>query len=205
MKLIRSIFLMLALALPASAQFTPDFSTVTANTDGTLRGPTNFFPANSNRIWAIIGTSNYLADLAAKAGATNATIVGATLAGTTVIPSGSALSIASGAVVSAAPGSVLSFDQVLITKSGFLETNYFAAAQVGFVIYKTPQFFDNLAALKAAPVSMSTKMSGYVMASTAGDGAAGPWIWDPASTTTVNAVCVRSDNVPSGAGRWLKF
>lgn len=205
MKLIRSIFLMLALALPASAQFTPDFSTVTANTDGTLRGPTNFFPANSNRIWAIIGTSNYLADLAAKAGATNATIVGATLAGTTTIAPGSALSIPSGAAVSAASGSAVVMDRLLITKDGFAETNYNAAAQVGFVIYKAPQFYDNLAALKAALVSMSTKTSALVMASTAGDGAAGIWVWDPASTATVNPVCVRSDNVPSGAGRWLKF
>lgn len=192
-----SAFIALAISLVAfvflgSAELSPPSSEGVRvdPTTGVLSGPsTNFFKAN------ITNLSTYVL---AK---TNATV-----SGVFVVPPGSAIAIQNGGAFSAAPGSALFVDTLTITKSGFDEGSLLAAAQKGYVDYKTPQFAANLAALKTNQITLRSKMSAYVQSNTAGDGAAGLWIWDPESTATVNGVCVKTDNLPPGdPGRWLKL
>jgi hypothetical protein len=210
-------YLLSAIAPPrALAQFAPDIQQVSVNAAGGLLGPVTFFSANSNRIYAIIGTSNLIANLAAKAGLTNAamvtpTITGANLAGTTVVPSGaginlvsgSGLSVASGSALVAAAGSTVVMDQLILAGSVTNRNSQYAATRAE-VDYQSPGIVNDLAALRALPVATFLHRIVYVRNSTSGNGAAGAWIWDYASTWSESVVIQKSDTLDPGfAGRWL--
>lgn len=215
---ILAIGLVCSLIVPtgARAQFASTFEQLAVESNGTLRGPLNFFQANANRIFAVIGTSNLVANLAAKAGLTNAsmvtpTLTGATLSGTTTVPNGggislangSGLSVASGSALVAAAGSIVVMDQLILAGSVTNRNSQYAATRAE-VDYQSPGIVNDLAALRALPVATFLHRIVYVRNNTGSNGAAGAWIWDYASTWPESVVIQKSDTIDSGsAGRWL--
>lgn len=197
-----------ALAFPARAQFVSDFQQVTTDTTGGLRGPVTFFTANSNRIFAIIGTSNLIADLAAKAGLTNGllvtpTLTNATLKGITTVPAGQVVSLPSGAALIGSPGSIVVVDQITVSGNP-TNTTALQGATRGYVDFQRTALVDDLTGLLNTEVSTYLNRFAYVRSNTSGDGAAGLWIWDPTSTWTESTVIKKSPLLdPSSAGRWL--
>lgn len=134
---------------------------------------------------------------------TNGTFVSGTIGGTLTIPSG--------AGVTAAPGSTISFDQLTISGTPSAATD---AATKGMldstanIIFVTvpPAMVTDLNALANVSVTSVMARFGYVRNNTAGDGAAGLWIWDQNSTVAEGPVVKRSANLsPSDPGRWLKL
>jgi hypothetical protein len=202
--------LSLSLNQRLGAQFVSDFDTVSVNTDGSLRAPVTFFTANSNRLFAIIGTSNLIADLAAKAGLTNAAMVtpvisGASLTGTTTVLSNQSLYIANGGAISGASGSIMAFPEFLVLKH---PTNvaFQGAITKGYVDYQAVKFVNTLTELLAVDVAVFLPRFAYVRNNTAGDGAAGLWIWDFSATGT-DTPTYKTSSVfgPGSTGRWIKL
>ncbi|MFO1461264.1 MAG: hypothetical protein U1G08_17910 [Verrucomicrobiota bacterium] len=192
------------LGLPAFGQYQPIAKSISINpTNSVLLGPLDFFPANSNHVWRILGITN----LDSLAKATNGVqvspqISGATLGGTTTIPSG--------ATVSGASGASISFDRVTISGTPSAPTDATTKGIVdslGNLIYIVvpPKIVNDLSGLTGASVGTVSRFC-YVRNSTSGDGAMGLWIWDPTSTTAEGAVVKKSSNLdPGDPGRWLKL
>lgn len=177
---------------------------ISINTNSVLTGPLDFFVANSNHIWRVIGITN-LDSLAKATNGFQVSLVAsnATLKGATVIPSGASLT--------GAPGAPIAFDKVTLTgiptdstdavTKGVLDSSF----NIVFLVVP-PGIYNNLAGLVSAPVSSVVSRFAYVRNSTGGDGAAGLWIWDPTSTITEGVVVKKSSNLsPSDPGRWIKL
>ncbi|MFO1461885.1 MAG: hypothetical protein U1G08_21095 [Verrucomicrobiota bacterium] len=240
----------LLFGMPAKAQYQPIAKGVSVNpTNSILQGPLDFFYANSNQIWRVIGITN----LDSLAKATNGlhvspVLTNATVKGTTILPAGSFLilpsgldimaelaargaatnglfvgptltnanlkggtTIPSGASLSGAPGAQIGFDRVTISGTPSNPTDATtkgavdSLANIIFLVVP-PGIYNNLSELVASPVSPLVSRFGYVRNSTGGDGAAGPWIWDPGSTIAEGAVVKKSPNLsPSDPGRWIKL
>lgn len=193
------------IALPAMGQYSPIAKGVSVNpTNSVLLGPLDLFKANSNRIWEVIGITN----LDSLAKTTNGFLVSPTATngtwkGATVIPSGASLT--------GAPGAPITFDKVTIsgtptdstdaTTKGAVESSF----NIVFLVVP-PGIYNNLAGLVSAPVSPVVSRFAYVRNSTAGDGAAGLWIWDPTSAIAEGVVVKKSSNLsPGDPGRWIKL
>lgn len=192
------------IALPALGQYSPIAKGVSVNpTNSVLLGPLDLFKANSNRIWEVIGITN----LDSLGKATNGFLVSPTATngtwkGATVIPSG--------ASVTGAPGAAIGFDKVTISGTPTDPTDATTQGVVdslGNIVFLVvpPTIVNNLAGMVAAPVGSISRFC-FVRNSTAGDGAAGLWIFDPASVVAEGPVAKKSGNLsPSDPGRWLKL
>lgn len=74
-----------------------------------------------------------------------------------------------------------------------------------FVNARAVNVVQNQTEMLALAVTTTYAQMAVVRVSTGSDGAAGPWIWDPAATAVESARIKKSPNLsPGDAGRWIK-
>ena len=120
--------------------------------------------------------------------------LGATLGGTTTIPSG--------ATVSGASGASIGFDQVTISRNAVGSDgrdDQGIVDSLGNLIYIVvpPKIVNDLSGPTGASVGTVSRFC-PVRNSTSGDGAMGLWIWDPTSTTAEGGRRQKSSNLDPG-------